>query len=69
MQCSSFVHQLVHVWVSSRSCSSVLLSAMYAKCTRVGRRPLWKAMENISSGMNEPWMAASDFNVISSAEE
>ena len=46
-----------------------LFSAVYAKCTRVGRRELWKAMESIH-GINEgPWMVAGDFNVILNAQE
>ncbi|XP_071909667.1 uncharacterized protein [Coffea arabica] len=44
-------------------------SAVYAKCTRVGRRELWRAMEEIARGLDGPWMVAGDFNVISKAEE
>ncbi|XP_071928172.1 uncharacterized protein [Coffea arabica] len=44
-------------------------SAVYAKCTWVGRRDLWRAMEEIAGGLDGPWMVAGDFNVISKAEE
>ena len=44
-------------------------SAAYAKCTRVGRRDLWRAMEKIRDELEGPWMVAGDFNVISNAAE
>ena len=43
--------------------------AVYAKCTRVGRRQLWEAMEAVSTGYQGPWMVAGDFNIISNVNE
>ena len=60
--------QLLHMHVSFTYGYSVWFSAVYAKCTRVGRRSLWQALEQVNVG-NDPWMVAGDFNVISSAEE
>ncbi|XP_071940020.1 uncharacterized protein [Coffea arabica] len=60
--------QLVHMkatWVGT----TLHFSAAYAKCTRVGRRDLWRAMEEIAGGLDGPWIVARDFNVISKAEE
>ena len=60
--------QLVHIevmWVGF----TLKFSAVYAKCTKVGRRDLWRAMEEIFEGVEGPWMSAGDFNMISSATE
>ena len=45
------------------------VSAVYAKYSRVGRRPLWSALESWSSSVNRPWLVAGDFNIISTAAE
>ncbi|XP_027093505.1 uncharacterized protein [Coffea arabica] len=55
--------------VSFPSGANFAFSGIYAKCTRVGRRPLWDAMESISINTQGAWIAAGDFNVISAAEE
>ncbi|XP_071900850.1 uncharacterized protein [Coffea arabica] len=61
--------QLVHVRACFEFGASFAVSFVYAKCTRVARRPLWEALEGIGESMNQPWMAIGDFNVISSANE
>ncbi|XP_071932869.1 uncharacterized protein [Coffea arabica] len=47
----------------------ITFSAIYAKCTRVGRRPLWHALEQISTNVSGLWLLAGNFNIISSAYE
>ncbi|XP_071924898.1 uncharacterized protein [Coffea arabica] len=63
--------QMVHSRVMFPSGASFWVSGVYAKCTRVGRRPLWEAMEDVAQRFSggEPWLAAGDFNVVSSMEE
>ncbi|XP_071933148.1 uncharacterized protein [Coffea arabica] len=61
--------QVVHARLSFQSGAVVNVSAVYAKCTRVGRRPLWQALEAFDAGKGEPWIVAGDFNVVSSADE
>ena len=46
--------QLVHVMASFGSGVSVGISVVYAKCTRVARRPLWEAFEGIGESMTRP---------------
>mgnify|MGYP004716032537 CR=1 FL=1 len=60
--------QLVNIDIS-RGGYSFLLSEIYAKCTRVGRRELWEPMELVHSRTKGPWMVAGDFNVITNAQE
>ncbi|XP_071909739.1 uncharacterized protein [Coffea arabica] len=61
--------QVVHARLSFQSGEVVNISAVYAKCTRVGRRPLWNCQEGFSVGRSEPWIVAGDFNVVASTEE
>ena len=64
-----FAEQVVHMSCTLLSGDVVTLSAIYANCTRVGRRPLWHAMEHISTNVSGPWLLAGDFNIISFADE
>lgn len=66
-----YAEQLVHTRVTFASGATFSISGIYAKCTRVGRRPLWEAMEEVAEHLpaGEPWMAAGDFNVVSELEE
>ncbi|XP_071933163.1 uncharacterized protein [Coffea arabica] len=66
---TEYAEQMVHATIAFSSGMSVSFSGIYAKCTRVGRRPLWQSMENVGMGMDTPWLAAGDFNVVSSADE
>ena len=61
--------QLVHIYLSFPSGSSIVISAVYAKCNRIGRRRLWEALEQFSTSITLPWIAVGDYNVISCAEE
>ncbi|XP_027171611.1 uncharacterized protein LOC113771199 [Coffea eugenioides] len=61
--------QVVHIHVSFPSGSSIFISAVYARCNRIGRRQLWEALEHFSTSVTLPWMAVGDYNVISSVEE
>ncbi|XP_071905711.1 uncharacterized protein [Coffea arabica] len=61
--------QVVHMHVSFHSGSSIFISAVYARCNRIGRRQLWEALEYFSTSVTLPWMAVGDYNVISSVEE
>ncbi|XP_027062808.1 uncharacterized protein [Coffea arabica] len=63
------VDQLVHIYLSFPSGSSIIISAVYAKCNRIGRRRLWEALEQFSTSITLPWIAVGDYNVISCAEE
>ena len=45
------------------------MSAIYAKCTRVGRRDLWQAIEEVKGWLSGPWLVAGDFNVVSNTSE
>ncbi|XP_027098924.2 uncharacterized protein [Coffea arabica] len=61
--------QLLHMTIDFASGCSVQFSAVYARCTRVGRRELWSAMESLAGEVQGPWLLAGDFNVISCMEE
>lgn len=61
--------QLVHMQVQSIFGYSSFLSAVYAKCTRVGRRSLWHALETIRVAETASWLVGGDFNMVSSADE
>ncbi|XP_027182051.1 uncharacterized protein LOC113780452 [Coffea eugenioides] len=61
--------QVVHGRLTFQSGETISISAVYAKCTRVGRRPLWSCLEDFSMGRSEPWIIAGDFNMIASSEE
>ncbi|XP_071917045.1 uncharacterized protein [Coffea arabica] len=71
ISCVEYAEQMIHAQVSFASGASFWLSAVYIRCTRVGRRPLWEAMESVTSlvSLNQPWVAAGDFNVIAAVEE
>ncbi|XP_071914053.1 uncharacterized protein [Coffea arabica] len=64
-----FAEQLLHMHIGFSSGCSLQLSAVYARCSRVGRRELWSAMEGLSGEVCGPWLVAGDFNVISSMQE
>ena len=49
-----FAEQVVHMSCTLLSGDVVTLSAIYAKCTRVGRHPLWHALEQISTNVSGP---------------
>ncbi|XP_027118540.1 uncharacterized protein [Coffea arabica] len=61
--------QLLHMCINFPSGCSIQLSVVYARCSRVGRRELWAAMEELMGTVRGPWLVAGDFNVISNAEE
>nr|XP_027088507.1 uncharacterized protein LOC113709854 [Coffea arabica] len=61
--------QLLHLGISFPSGCSIQLSTVYARCSRVGRRDLWAAMEELAGSVRGPWLLAGDFNVITTAEE
>ncbi|XP_071921878.1 uncharacterized protein [Coffea arabica] len=61
--------QVVHGRLTFQSGETISISAVYAKCTRVGRRPIWSCLKDFSMGRSEPWIIAGDFNVIASSEE
>ncbi|XP_071920627.1 uncharacterized protein [Coffea arabica] len=61
--------QLLHMHVTFSSGCSIQFSAVYARCTRVGRRDLWATMGALAGEVVGPWLLAGDFNVISSMEE
>ncbi|XP_071939796.1 uncharacterized protein [Coffea arabica] len=61
--------QLLHMHITFSSGCSIQFSAVYARCTRVGRRDLWSTMDALAGEIVGPWLLAGDFNVISSMEE
>ncbi|XP_071909746.1 uncharacterized protein [Coffea arabica] len=61
--------QLLHMNIVFSSGCSLQFSAVYARCSRVGRRELWAAMESLAGEVLGPWLLAGDFNVISCMEE
>nr|XP_027103123.1 uncharacterized protein LOC113724413 [Coffea arabica] len=61
--------QLLHMHIFFASGCSIHLSAVYARCSRVGRRDLWTALEGLAGKGVGPWLVAGDFNVISNTEE
>ena len=61
--------QLLHMHIFFASGCSIHLSAVYARCSRVGRRDLWTALEGLAGEGVGPWLVAGDFNVISNTEE
>nr|XP_027120329.1 uncharacterized protein LOC113737276 [Coffea arabica] len=61
--------QLLHMHIIFSSGCSIQVSAVYARCSRVGRRELWSAMEGLAGEVIGPWLLAGDFNVISTSEE
>ncbi|XP_071923231.1 uncharacterized protein [Coffea arabica] len=54
---------------NSKSGSVLYLSAVYAKCSRVGRLPLWKALEDLTMGMLDSWIVTGDFDMVLIAKE
>ena len=65
---SCFGEQLVHMEVG-RLGFLFNFSAIYAKCTRVGRRELWGMMAMVHAQFSSPLMVAGDFNVIFKVDE
>ncbi|XP_071909704.1 uncharacterized protein [Coffea arabica] len=61
--------QLLHMHVTFSSGCSIQFSAVYARCTRMGRRDLLSAMGALAGEIVGPWLLAGDFHVISSMEE
>lgn len=55
-------NQMFSSWVGLEH-KKVLVSFVYAKCTQVERRVLWKDLEDINPG-NFPWLVIGDFNII-----
>lgn len=43
---------------------SIIITAIYGKCTALERRDLWSILENINLNINGPWCIGSAFNVI-----
>ena len=66
---AEYADQLVHASVTFRLEVSFFLLVVYAKCTRVGGRPISDAMESIGAKINLSWIVVGDFNVIFMAEE
>nr|XP_027120463.1 uncharacterized protein LOC113737428 [Coffea arabica] len=64
-----FAEQLLHMHIGFSSGCSIQFSAVYARCSRVGRRELWSAMEGLSGEVRGPWLVAGDFNVIANMQE
>ena len=60
--------QMVHMEVE-RPGSVFQISAVYAKCTRVGRCQLWEAIKAVAARSHGPWLVAGNFNIISNATE
>lgn len=58
--------QLLHVQVSSPLLmQSVLMTFVYAKCTRTERQLLWDELRDIASSADgHPWIIGGDFNTI-----
>ncbi|XP_042029868.1 uncharacterized protein LOC121776765 [Salvia splendens] len=63
--------QVLHGRVTShRIAHPIYISAVYAKCTRMERHPLWDKMREISNCVNgTPWLIGGDFNTILSHED
>lgn len=63
-----FGEQLVHLEVGWAG-FTFYFSAIYAKCTRIGRCELWRMLDLVHTQFSGPWMVAGDFNVISKVDE
>lgn len=61
--------QYLHCKVSSLQLSCpILVTIVYAKCTRKKRKDLWEDMRRLAT-TNMPWCIGGDFNVIASTDE
>ncbi|XP_038697968.1 uncharacterized protein LOC119995523 [Tripterygium wilfordii] len=61
-------HDLILTLESDPSWGSILISTVYAKCSRVERLPSWNDIQTISS-LRRPWCVGGDFNVVLSRLE
>ena len=66
---NTLANQLIYVKIRVSSGLQFSFSAIYGRCTRIARRPLWNALESLAGLRQGPWMIAEDFNVISKASE
>ncbi|XP_042008526.1 uncharacterized protein LOC121757073 [Salvia splendens] len=64
IECDS--EQLLHGrLLSHRFASHLAISAIYAKCTRAERYPLWDTMRELAGSLDgTPWIIGGDFNTI-----
>lgn len=58
--------QILHGRLSSPSLpSQFFISAIYAKCSKAGRQPLWEKIRELSDQLvDAPWIIGGDFNII-----
>ncbi|XP_058111931.1 uncharacterized protein LOC131255255 [Magnolia sinica] len=56
--------QMLSISVSAWGNPAKLISAIYAKCSRVTCRLLWDQLATIASNSTLPWLVAGDFNVV-----
>ncbi|KAG6466434.1 hypothetical protein ZIOFF_075772 [Zingiber officinale] len=62
--------QFLHLELSSQLFpSSMIVTVVYAKCTRLERSVLWESLEELRPEGDRLWLVGGDFNVISSMEE
>ena len=56
----SLVDQLVHMNINMQCAFPISIYAVYAKCSRAARRPLWAALEDLCDQNQGPWLIAGD---------
>ncbi|KAG6491482.1 hypothetical protein ZIOFF_052833 [Zingiber officinale] len=62
--------KFLHLELSSQLFpSSMIVTVVYAKCTRLERSLLWESLEELRPEGDRLWLVGGDFNVISSMEE
>ncbi|KAG6491493.1 hypothetical protein ZIOFF_052844 [Zingiber officinale] len=62
--------KFLHLELSSQLFpSSMIVTVVYAKCTRLERSVLWGSLEELRPEGDKLWLVGGDFNVISSMEE
>ncbi|KAG6526875.1 hypothetical protein ZIOFF_008962 [Zingiber officinale] len=62
--------EFLHLELSSQMFpSSMIVTVVYAKCTRSERSLLWESLEELRPEGDRLWLVGGDFNVISSMEE
>ncbi|XP_042443883.1 uncharacterized protein LOC122028980 [Zingiber officinale] len=62
--------QFLHLELSSQLFPSfMIVTVVYAKCTRLERSVLWESLEELRPEGDRLWLVGGDFNVISSMEE
>ncbi|KAG6538552.1 hypothetical protein ZIOFF_003676 [Zingiber officinale] len=62
--------EFLHLELSSQLFpSSMIVTVVYAKCTRLERSLLWESLEELRPEGDRLWLVGGDFNVISSMEE